>query len=737
MKHNFLVNFSFALLLLASTISKAQRIDPKTLKPLSEFKQFPAGSHYQDPKISPDKRANEVISYLTFDEKLELTGGYLKFCYPAVPRLGLRAVTMADASQGIRLTSIESKSQSVSFPGMQALSATWNIGIAKNFGQSISEECKIHGVDILLGPGINIQRLSVGGRNYEYMGEDPMLTSKIAVNYIQGLQSLDVIATAKHFIANDQEFARHIASSDLSERTLREIYLLPWEAAIKEANVQAIMTGNNLTNGIPNSMHKPLLNDLLRKEFGFTGVAMTDWQNSNYHINSQNLVAPSGLSLLMADNETFAKYIKDFIAKNPSKKASIEAELNHMIYPNIYTFFKNGIYDRYPQDLKYKDKTIAHQGLALQCAEEAICLLKNNDNILPIAKTKKILLTGEDEIHSGSGSGFVEGFNHVDFQKGLKSIYGDNLTCKVEATDEEVKNADIVLYRLNKESGEGFDIPFDEPKKAIKDIKRLSELNPNIVVLISSANGLPMPWLKNVKGILWTFMLGQERGNALASVVSGKVNPSGRLPFTLENDFKDSPDPDFNFLGGKPFWHGNNNFYKAYWKGEEPDSKKEIAKYVKPQELVHIPYEEGVFVGYRWYQKYKKPVLFPFGYGLSYTTFQYTNLKLSSENVKKDEALNVTVDIQNTGKVNGFEVVQLYLSDLESSVERPLKELKNFQKVYLKSGEKKTLTFTVNTKDLSFWDEQKHQWKAEAGKFDVLMSDSSEGYRLKKTFELK
>lgn len=599
MKNYCSIKLTIALLLLAPILLKAQRIDPKTLKPLSEFKAFPKGSHYQDPNLAPEKRASEVIKSLTFDEKLELSGGYLSFCYPAVPRLGLRAVTMADASQGIRLTSIASKSQSVSFPGMQALAATWNTGIAKNFGQSISEECKIHGVDVLLGPGINIQRLSEGGRNYEYMGEDPMLTSKIAVNYIQGLQSLGVIATAKHFIANDQEFARHIASSDLSERTLREIYLLPWEAAIKEAHLEALMTGNNLTNGIPNSMNKLLLNDLLRTEFGFTGVAMTDWQNSNYFINSQNLIAPSGLSLLMANNETFANYIKKYLSDNPSKKATIEKDLEQMIYPNLYTFFKNGVYDRYPQDLSYKDKTIAHQGLALQCAEEAICLLKNKDNILPVAKTKKILLTGEDEIHSGSGSGAVQGFDHVDFEKGLKSVYGENLSCKVEASDEEIKNADLVLYRLNKESGEGFDIPFNEPKKAIKDIQRLTELNPNVVVLISSANGLPMPWLEDVKGVLWTFMLGQERGNALASVISGRVNPSGKLPFTLEKDFNDSPDPDFNFLGGKPYWHGSNQFYKAYWKGEELDSKKEIAKYIKPQEVVHIRYEEGVFIGYR------------------------------------------------------------------------------------------------------------------------------------------
>ncbi|RZJ85061.1 MAG: hypothetical protein EOO20_20480, partial [Chryseobacterium sp.] len=648
----------------------------------------------------------------------------------AVPRLGLRAVTMADASQGIRLTSIASKSQSVSFPGMLALASTWNTEIAKNFGQSISEECKIHGVDILLGPGINIQRLSEGGRNFEYMGEDPLLTSKISVKYIEGLQSLNVIATAKHFVVNDQESARHIASSDVSERTLREIYLLPWEAAIKQGNIQAIMTGNNMTNGIPNSMHKKLLNDLLRKEYGFKGIIMTDWANSSYHINSQNLISSSGLSLLMANNKTFASYIKEFVKTNPTKKVLIEAELDKMIYPNLYTLFKNGIYDRYPQDLSYKDKIAAHKGIALKCAEEAICLLKNADNILPIPVNKKILLTGGNELHSGKGSGFVEGFDQVNFEDGLRSIYKNNLICSVAATDDEVRNADVVFYRLNKEGGEGLDVPFDAPAVAISDINRLTSLNPNVVVLISSSNGMPMPWLKDVKGILWTFMLGQERGNALAAVVSGKVNPSGKLPFTLEKDFNDSPDPDFNFLGGKPYWNGSNS-YRPYWIGEQPNTKDDLSKYIKPQEPFHIRYNEGVFVGYRWYQKYKKPILFPFGFGLSYTTFQYNNLKFSKEKISRDDVLNVLMDIQNTGKVGGFEVVQLYITDQQSSVERPVKELKDFKKVYLKPGEKRTLAFQISKKDLSFWDEKQHQWKTEAGKFDVLLSDSSEGFKLK------
>lgn len=391
--------------LLALVSASAQRIDLQQLKPLSAFTAVPSGSIYHLTSRSPEERAKDVLHQLTFEEKLTLTGGYQNFCYPGVARLGLRAVTMADASQGIRLSSITSNGKSVSFPGMQALAATWNPQIAETFGKSIGEECIAHGVDILLGPGINMQRLSVGGRNYEYMGEDPLLTSRIAVPYVQGLQSQKILATAKHFIGNDQEYCRHIASSDIDERTLREIYLRPWEAVIRKAGLKALMTGNNLVNGVPCSMHQPLLDDVLRKEFGFAGIAMTDWQNTNYFESLQYLVAPSGLSLMMPVNQTFSKYVKDFTRQYPWRKGQMEVQLDSMVFANLVTLFSMGVYDRGPVDPSYLEKLEAHKALARQVAEEAICLLKNEGNILPIAKSKTILLTGEPEIHTGTGGG--------------------------------------------------------------------------------------------------------------------------------------------------------------------------------------------------------------------------------------------------------------------------------------------------------------------------------------------
>ena len=325
----------------------------------------------------------------------------------------------------------------------------------------------------------------------------------------------------------------------------------------------------------------------------------------------------------------------------------------------------------------------------------------------------------------------------MTFEAGLKAIYGDKLISAVNPTEEQVRKADEVLYRLNKSAGEGFDIPFDSAGRAAADLEQLTRLNPNVVVLVSSANGLPMPWLPKVKGLLWTFMLGQERGAALAGVISGKVNPSGHLPFTLEKDFKDAPDPQFNYLGGKPYWHGNNNHYKAFWKGEEKASKKEIAHYIKPRQMVHVPYDEGVFIGYRWYDKNHKSVQFPFGYGLSYTSFHYADLQFSQKEVADTDSIVVSFVLTNTGKRAGAEVVQLYVGDPECSVARPVKELKGFQKIFLKAGERRKVQMVLHPQDLAFWNVKSHQWKVEPGAFDVLVGMSAGEILLQDSFTVK
>ena len=698
-------------------------IDISVLLPVSESPNAVPGAVYADPEANPAERALDLIRRMTFDEKLDMSGGFNRFMLSPVDRLGIRAVSMADASQGIRLQTARIKEHSTSFPGMLPLASTWNKELAQKFGRSIGEESRALGVDILLGPGINMQRLSTGGRNYEYMGEDPYLTANTGTQYIKGLQSMGVIATPKHFIGNDQEFCRHLASSNIDERTLREIYLVPWEKVIKEANTMGMMTGNNIVNNIPVMMHKPLVMDILRKEFGFKGITMTDWQNTQYHPNLQYLVFPSGETLLMPDNNAFRKWVDKEIAISPERKNEIELMLEKMIYPNIYAAFAMGIYDREFYDPEMFTTYDRHKETARRTAEEAIVMLKNDKSILPVSTSKKVLLMGGEEIHSGEGSGFVTGYDHVSYEDGLRKIYGDNFTCEEAPDDKTIKDADIVLFRLNKRSGEGRDIPFEEPADQLTELRRVAKLNKNVIVLISACNPMPMDWLDDVKGVLWCYFLGQERGNALANIISGKSNPSGKLPFTIERSFADSPAPEFNYIGGAPFWLGNNQ-YKAYWLGQTDKPLKGFSEFIEPGEFVQEDYNEGIFMGYRWYDKNNIPVVFPFGYGLSYTTFEYSALSIKNEFAEEGKVY-VSVSVRNKGKVAGKEIVQLYVSDDQSSVERPVKELKGYEKVSLEPGESQEVVMELDSRSFAFWDTETHDWKVEPGTFTIYVGGSS------------
>jgi beta-glucosidase len=690
---------------------------------------------YADVAKPAAERTHDLIRRLTFEEKLSLTGGYNRFQVAPVPRLGIRPVFMADASQGVRMQTLTINGKSTSFPGMLPLASTWNGELAKVFGTAMGEECKALGVDILLGPGINMQRLSVGGRNFEYMGEDPLLTSIIASNYVSGMESTGIVSCPKHFIGNDQEFCRHIANSVVSERALREIYLPVWKSVIEKGKASAIMTGNNSVNGVPAPINKELNADILRKEYGFQGIAMTDWQNTNYFPSLQHLVLPSGETLLMPDNENFAVWVQKEIKTSPVRKAEIEILLEKMIYPTLYTLFSKGVYDRAPQDENFMTTLPAHKRLARQCATESIVLLKNEKNILPIAADKNIVMIGKPEIHSGEGSGFVQGYDHVTFEEGLKSVYGDKFNYLKEIDVAAIKKADVVIFNFNKRSGEGRDVPFEAGSEEIADLRKITAINKNVVVLMNSSNVMPLEWIKDVKGLLWCYFLGQERGNALADIISGKVSPSGKLPFTIEKDFKDSPSPTFNYLGNKPFWMGNNQ-YKKYWLGETNEFDTAFTNYVKPHEAIPVLYNEETLIGYRWYDFHKIPVHFPFGFGLSYSKFMLNKLTVEN-NVDTNGKIIVEVEVQNTGKVLAKEVVQIYVGDKQSNVVRAPKELKAFQKTELKPGEKTTLRFVLDKSALAFWDESTHDWKVEPGEFVVSAGNSSADLLLQQTLQVK
>ena len=727
------------LTLLALTLNLSAQDAEIYREPLTEFKNVPSGAIYNDPSKSAEERTADVVKRLTFEELTSLFGGDNGFHIAPISRLGLRPIKMTDAGQGLRFIPADKLGDeqitpdSTSYPAGLAAAATWQPQLMNLYGASVGEECRLFGIDILLGPGLNMQRLSTGGRNFEYLGEDPLLASEMITEYVKGLQGKHIIATAKHFVGNDQEFVRHMSDVHIDERTLREIYLPPWKAAIQRGGLKAIMAGNNALNGVPGSMDEQYVQHVLRDEWGFTGIAMTDWQNSYYYPEKQYLFLNSGMTLLMPNSNTFDEFLPRYLNRLPQKKAEVTEILRTKAYANLLPVFQSGLYDIPVTEPSLKDEMAQHKINARLIAEEAITLLKNQDNILPLSAGTKILLMGEQELTTGRGSGYVKGYDHVNFADGLKSVFKS----VVENTDFDVKqiqNADVVIYRLNVEGAEGKDIPFETGMN--DEIAKVAALNPNVVVIISSANGLPMPWLDKAKAVIWGYFLGQERGNAIANVVSGKVNPSGKLPFTLETDFNNSNDPDFNHIGGKPFWQGTNKFYRSYWvqDGGEINASSQIKDNLQPHQAVTVNYDEGVFMGYRWWDKTGGDIYFPFGHGLSYTTFDYSDLKISDNEPSGNEVLTVSVTLKNTGKRKGKEVVQLYVSDKKSSVERPLKELRRFEKVTLKTGQSKTVSFVINKQDLAFWDINKSEWTVEPGEFELWIGSSSADIRLKKLF---
>lgn len=682
-------------------------------RPIAMHSDLPKDAVYANPKASAEARAADVVKRLSFDEKLQLTGGYKQFYYPGVQRLGIPPVYFADATQGVHEKDICTKVlKTTAFPSGEALAATWDRKMAYDYAHAIGEETRAWGVAVLLGPGLNLYRNSEGGRNFEYFGEDPYLAGQMGVSYVKGMQANGTIATVKHFLGNEQEFVRHINDTQIGERALHELYLEPFRAAIEQGGALAVMTGNNLVNGYPGSADAPLSQGVLRDKYGYKGVIMSDWANSMYYKDRQSLIPTSGHSLLMENNNLFAAWVKSEIAAHPEKKAELDRELSTMVTENLWSFFKSGYYDRPYRDPALVAKIETHNEVARKTAEEAITLLKNDGAILPIAQGKKIAVVGTDyalTVYGGKGSGAVKGYDHVDFMTGLKSVYGENV---VHSTDDAaVKSADVVLLFVDKPASEGKDIPYAMPAVDAA-VEKYAALNPNLVVVISAGNGMPMPWLSKAKGLVYAYFLGQQRGVAMAEVLSGKVNPSGKLPFTIEKDFKDSPAFEYNkFPDGTYGWGGG--------RGDSAMALKMGGKNIP------VKYTEGAFIGYRWYEKKSMPVTFPFGFGLSYTNFAISDVKVSSKMIADGKPVMVSATVRNTGKVAGSEVVEVYVHSTATGVDRPIKELKGFEKVSLAPGESKTVSIPVGVKDLHYWNEKTHAWQSDHGAYEVLVGSSS------------
>lgn len=681
------------------------------------FKKYEPAVDYK----TADKRASEILSNMTLEEKISLVGGERSFYIKGFEKYKIPELYLSDATQGVHIRKEINTGlpKSTAMPCPSALTATWNIELAHDYAKAVGEECRAGGIAVLLGPGMNIYRVSQNGRNFEYFGEDPFLAARMIENYVVGMQSTGTMATLKHFLLNNTEYYRRKSNSIVDERTIHEIYTPAFKAGI-DAGALCVMTSYNQINGEWAAESKYVITDLLRKDLGFKGLVMSDWWSTWDPVKS----IKSGLDLEMPGEpgnhkDVFAKigntFVKDNAAKLIEDKKVGVNDIDRMAKNIIRTSIQSGVYDRPVKDESYKNKFAEHEQVALNTAREAIVLLRNQNDILPILPDgkKKILLTGQftETIARGGGSAKVEGYNIVTMADALKNIYGAQIDYIKNPADEELKKADVVLLSIGTLDSEGWDKDFNLPKETEDLVTNTAAKNPNVVVIVNTGGGVKMTnWNNKVAGILYGWYAGQNGNRALAEIVAGKVNPSGKLPITIEKKFEDSPGADYVSAGEK--------IYNTWVDDMQPEIP-----------IRNVKYNEGILVGYRWYDAKNIEPLYHFGFGLSYTKFEYSSLNVSSQNVKKGSKVKVTFDVKNTGSIEGKEIVQLYVKDVESSVLRPEKELKGFVKISLKPGETRAVEMTLNEKDFSYWDVKKKNWKLEPGNFVILVGSSSNDIR--------
>ncbi len=672
-----------------------------------------------------DKRSQEIVSKMTLTEKISMTSGFNSFFIKGFPEYGIPQLYMSDASAGVHIRKELSNGmkKSVSFPAPIALAATWNRTLAHDMAKSIGEECRIGGTAILLGPGLNIYRISQNGRNFEYFGEDPYLAARITENYVVGMQSTGTMTTLKHFLCNNNEHHRRLSDAVVDERTLHEIYLPAFKAGI-DAGALGVMTSYNMVNGEYTAESKTLVDTLLRRELGFKGLVMSDWRS----VYNAEKAIKSGLDLempgdyadwLKALGKTPFQHLKHEATQLLSKNKITESDIDRMVKSTIRSCIMMGLYERPVQDTSFMKNYSKHEQVALQVARESIVLLKNNQNLLPVIPADfqgKILLTGPfaNKLAFGGGSAAVDGYNNVLLNDALKKVYGEKIDYIQTPTDQQIKLAKVVFLSIGTPDREGIDRPFALPDSIEKFVKKVTNLNSNTVVIVNSGGGIRMTdWCSKTRAILYAWYPGQTGNTALTEIISGKVNPSAKLPISIEREFSDSPGVDYK---------KDNESFNMPWQDE----------YSFRFPVNHIAYKEGVLVGYRWYETKKIQPLFPFGSGLSYTHFDYSDFKIVSQNKEKVEIL---FKLKNDGKVDGSEVVQVYIHNNDSTVLHPLKELKAFNKIDLKKGETKTIYFTLTADDFSFFDVKHNNWSFMSGKFDIFVGSSSSDIRLKKNIK--
>ena len=700
-----------------------------------------ANPAYLDAGRPIEERVEDALARMTLEEKVALCHAQSKFSSAGVPRLGIPEMWMSDGPHGIRAEKLWDEwddagwtsDSCTAFPALTCLAATWNPTLADTYGQAVGEEARYRNKAVLLGPGVNIYRTPLNGRNFEYMGEDPFLASAMVVPYIQGVQRNGVAACVKHFAVNDQETDRFNVEVKIDDRTLHEIHLPAFKAAVHDGGVWAVMGSYSIYKGQHCCHNQYLLRDLLKRDWGFDGVVISDWGGTH----DTREAALNGLDMEMGSwtnglTLSWSNAYNEYFLADPFLELLRSKEIDEEIVNDkarriLRLMFRTTMNPDRPYG---SFATKEHALIGRKIAQEGIVLLKNQDNLLPLdpKQPRKILVVGENAkkmMTLGGGSSelkvkyeisplqgienYFSPASQVTYAEGYSSVPTQNRHALLLEAVDAARKADVVIFvgGLNKNENqdcEGADrrslnLPYGQDEL----IGELARVNRNLVAVIISGNAVAMPWVNEVPAIVEAWYGGTEAGNAIASVLAGEVNPSGKLPFTFPVRLEDNP---------------------------------AIALDAYPGDGKQVEYKEGIFVGYRWNDRERIKPLFCFGHGLSYTTFEYGKVTAEGRQMGPDGTITVSVPVKNTGSRAGAEIVQLYVSDLKSSLPRPVKELKGFRKITLQPGQEQTVSFTIDRKALSFYDDTKQDWVAEPGAFEALVGASACDIRGKAAFEL-
>lgn len=661
-----------------------------------------------------ERDLKKIVSEMTLEEKAGMCSGLDFWHLKEVEHLGIPKVMVSDGPHGLRKQDekgdhlgINDSIKAVCFPPAVLSACSFDRGLMEEMGKAIGREAQANDVSVVLGPAVNIKRSPLCGRNFEYYSEDPYLAGEIAAAFVKGVQSQHVGTSIKHFAANNQEYRRMSSSSEVDERTLREIYFPAFETAVKKAQPYTFMCSYNQINGTFASENKWLLTDVLRGEWGFKGYVMSDWGAVNDRVKGLE----AGLELEMpasgGDNDAMiVKAVKD---------GALEEKILDQAVERILRIIFEYADHRKPQEFTMEKD---HEE-AQHIAEESMVLLKNENHILPLKTSEKAAFIGgfaRNPRFQGGGSSHINCFKTTNVLDSVpcdaQVVYAEGFPADRDfydkaLADEAVKAAaeadKAVIFAGLPESfeSEGYDRSHMRlPECQNRLITEILKVQPNTVIVLHNGSPVEMPWLGEIKGLLETYLGGQAGGAAAANILYGKINPSGKLAETMPLKLSDNPSY-LNFGGGEK-----------------------------------VEYREGIFVGYRYYDTKEMDVAFPFGYGLSYTTFAYSNLKLSMENPTEKDTVMVYADVTNTGKSAGKEVVQLYIRDLTGSAIRPEKELKGFEKVFLEPGETKTVTMELNKRSFAWYNTELHDWFAASGDYEILVGASSRDIRLTETLYL-